>query len=309
MPMNSLAPIALSALVVAMSSPGLTATTTDLFAGFTMDFVDIRGGSNADDTAYGAVAYDYRMSTHEVSGAMIDAYNANSGGPAITRSLAWTASEPAANVSWNEAARFVNWLNVSSGYSPAYKFDSGSILGNDNIALWVPGDVGYDASNPFRNGRAVYVLPSEDEWYRAAYFDPAAGVYWDYATGSDSAPTPVSGGTAAGTAVYDGQPWADITDAGGLSPFGTMGQNGNVEEWIESSFTAPNDSPDELRVYRGGSWWTGDSVNLLSALRSGGSPSVGSNTIGFRVASVPEPSGMLLILVGGLCRVLRRSRA
>jgi len=30
--------------------------------------------------------------------------------------------KPATSVSWNEAARFVNWMNTSSGYSAAYKF-------------------------------------------------------------------------------------------------------------------------------------------------------------------------------------------
>ena len=41
-----------------------------------MDFVDMgNAGNSADDTGYGSVDYNYRMGTHEVSGAMIDAYN------------------------------------------------------------------------------------------------------------------------------------------------------------------------------------------------------------------------------------------
>ena len=34
------------------------------------------------------------------------------------------ANKPATSVSWNEAARFVNWLNTSRGHPPAYKFNS-----------------------------------------------------------------------------------------------------------------------------------------------------------------------------------------
>jgi hypothetical protein len=34
---------------------------------FTMDFVNITGRNVADDTGYGAVAYDYRMGVYEVS--------------------------------------------------------------------------------------------------------------------------------------------------------------------------------------------------------------------------------------------------
>ena len=69
------------------------------------------------------------------------------------------------------------------------------------MTLWTPGDAGYDASNLFRNRNAFYFLPSENEFYKAAYFDPnkpgGAG-YWLYATGSDTAPTPVTGATATG---------------------------------------------------------------------------------------------------------------
>lgn len=52
-------------------------------------------------------------------------------------------------------------------------------------------DPGYDASNQYRNSLAKYVLPSFNEWYKAAYYDPnkPAGGYWIYPTGSDTAPT------------------------------------------------------------------------------------------------------------------------
>lgn len=296
-------------VVLCSVSPAATTTNTDIFAGFTMDFVDITGGNNADDTGYGAVTNDYRMGKYEVSGAMIDAYNANSGGPAITRYAPFSASQPAA-LSWNEAARFVNWLNVSTGHSPAYNYDSGSILGNDNIALWTAGDAGYDASNPFRNSNAYYFLPSENEWYRAAYYAPSGGVYYDYATGSDTAPTAVTGGTANGTAVYIqpfGQGPADTTNAGGLSPFGTMGQNGNVWEWGESRFTAPNDTAVESRVFRGGDWFY-NSNPLQSSSRYFTSPSSEGSNVGFRVAAVPEPSGLSLFMLSALGLLVRRKR-
>lgn len=229
---------------------------------FTMDFVTIGNAGNADDdTGYGGVGYTYRMGVNEVSRGMIDAYNALGGGPALTMSDMTTlggngAAKPATGISWNEAARFVNWLNTSNGYSAAYKFTTGGF--NDNIALWTNLDAGYDAANPFRNANAHYFLPSEDEWYKAAYYDPnksgGAG-YWNYATGSDTAPTAVASGTTSGTAVY-GQTFgtgpADITNAGGLSAYGTMAQNGNVWEWGESAFTAPNDSAGGSRLIRGG---------------------------------------------------------
>jgi hypothetical protein len=282
----------------------------DDFTGFSMEFVKIGDAGNLDDnTGYGGVDYTYRISKYEVSEAMIGSYNTNSGGPLITLD-SQGPNRPANSVSWNEAARFVNWLNTSQGYSAAYKFTTSG--GNDNIALWTGSDAGYDSGNPFRNSNAHYFLPSEDEWYKAAYYDPnangGAGGYWDYATGSDSAPTAVTGGTTSGTAVYNGQlGLADLTNAGGLSPYGTMAQNGNVWEWNESGLNAPNDAAGESRVVRGGGRGT-NSSGLQSSDRSDFGPAGESGFIGFRVASVPEPSGALLALLGMVAMIVRRSR-
>jgi hypothetical protein len=300
----------------------LAAAQADTFGSgantFDIDFVTIGNSGNADDdTGFGGVGYTYRMGVNEVSRDMINKYNALSGGPTLTMSDMTPyggngVNRPATGISWNEAARFVNWLNTSKGYSAAYKFTTGGF--NDNIALWTISDAGYDAANPFRNANAHYYLPSEDEWYKAAYYDPNAngglGGYWNYATGSDSAPTAVASGTTSGTAVY-GQAFAtgpaDITNAGGLSPYGTMAQNGNVYEWGESGFTALNDSVGGERVGRGG-YWNDPSVYLASLIRNPVSPTIESLNVGFRVAAVPEPSAFLMTLIGTLGVVLRRKR-
>ena len=86
-----------------------------------------------------------------------------------------------------------------------------------------------EATNPYRNRFAKYFLPNGDEWYKAAYYEPTSGVYFDYPTGSNTMPTPVANGIAVGTAVYHqafGQGPAVITDAGGLSPYGTIRPKG-----------------------------------------------------------------------------------
>ena len=284
---------AIATIAALISTPMVHA---DSFGGgantFTMDFVDIGNAGNSNDggdgapssTNYGGVSYIFRMGVHEVSEAMIDAYNANSGGPTITKDSRG-ADRPATSVSWNEAARFVNWLNTSTGGVAAYKVAGEA---NTNIQLWTPGEAGYDESNPFRNSNATYVLPSEDEWYKAAYYDPNTNTYNDYATGSDTAPTAVASGTTSGTAVYDGQARAaNITNAGGLSPYGTMAQNGNVYELIESTWTGTDISASEDRVVRGGRW--GSSYNFLqSQIRNGGSgPMYEDISLGFRVAVIP----------------------
>ncbi len=291
---------------------------------FDIEFVTIGNPGNAADTTgnpnpAGAVPYTYRMGRFEISRDMVIKAS-SAGGLEITladmTSFAGNGiNRPATGISWNEAARFVNWLNASTGSPPAYKFafQPGEV-GYDadaNIELWTISDAGYDPNNIYRNSLARYVLPSAHEWYKAAYYDPASGIYYDYPTGSDSAPTRVASGTAAGTAVYGNVPItfgpADITFAGGLSPYGTMAMGGNVDEWEETDFDLMNDSSSSDRGGRGGSWL--DRSNRLRSLeRLQGAPSVEGANIGFRVASIPEPSTLLLGALGLLALACRRSR-
>jgi hypothetical protein len=200
---------------------------------FDIEFVTIGNPGNAADTTgdpnpAGKVDYVYRIGKFEISEQMIDKANA-SGGLGITKDTRGP-NKPATSISWNEAARFVNWLNVSRGSVRAYKFDiqPGEVGydANANIELWTSSDVGYNPNNLYRNSLARYFLPSVDEWYKAAYYDPSLGVYYDYPTGSDTPPTAVASGTAAGTAVYDQAGPADIMLAGGLSAYGTMAPGG-----------------------------------------------------------------------------------
>jgi formylglycine-generating enzyme required for sulfatase activity len=76
-----------------------------------------------------------------------------------------------------------------------------------------------------------------------------------------------------------------------------MGQGGNVFEWNESALDGTNSSSSESRAIRGGSW--SDTENdLRSSVRSSFEPALGFNGLGFRVASVPEPSTYALLLLG-----------
>ena len=94
-----------------------------------------------------------------------------------------------------------------------------------------------------------------------------------------------------GLAVTNGP--ADVTQAGGLSPFGTVAQGGNVAEWMESAEFAPNDAPAEDRGVRASSWYLDESW-----LRPGrqGEPTTAEGFIGFRVASKALPAPLLRIL-------------
>ncbi len=149
---------------------------------FDIEFVPIGDPGNLADTSgfpdpAGSVPYDYRIGKFEISEQMIDKANAL-GGLGLTHDNRGS-DKPVTSVSWFDAAKFVNWLNTSEGHSPAYKFDGG-----DNFQLWSPGDAGYQPNNLFRNKLTKYVLPNVDEWYKAAYFDPVAGAWNAFPTGS-----------------------------------------------------------------------------------------------------------------------------
>ncbi|MBX3426489.1 MAG: SUMF1/EgtB/PvdO family nonheme iron enzyme [Pirellulales bacterium] len=282
---------------------------------FSIEFVPIGNPNNPDDTTgtpnpAGKVEYAYRMGKYEISRDMITKANSEGSLGITMHPMGFVtggarADMPATGVSWFEAATFVNWLNDSQGYQKAYNFD-----GSGSFQLWTSSEAWQNGGeNLFRHKDAFYFLPSMDEWYKAAYYDPS-GVYFDYPTGSDSVPTPVASGTLADTAVYSQsiiQGPADFTLAGGLSPYGTMGQGGNVWEWEETEFDLQNDSSSSARGVRGISWGS-ISLFLLSSFRFSYDPSIEDVNVGFRVASIPEPSSLLMgaLATGGL--LMRRRR-
>jgi formylglycine-generating enzyme len=323
-PMTAVAAVAAFGLALGMmATADLHADTFGSGANtFTIDFVTVGDPGNADDSGttgsysspYGGVAYEFRIGTYEISRDMITkASTLGSLGITLYDMTSYggnVGTHPATGVSWNEAARFVNWLNTSTGHQAAYKFalQPGDVgySANSNILLWESGDAGYNANNLYRNANAYYFLPSEDEWYKAAYYSGSGTTYYDYALGSDSIPTAVSAGASG--AVY-AQSFAtgpaDIDNAGGTSHYGTEGQNGNVWEWAESAYTAPNASSSEFRAFRGGDWVYTEGA-LRSSFRLGDDPANEGLNLGFRVASVPEPSAALLVLMAGGAWLLRR---
>ena len=275
---------------------------------FTIDFVGIGNtGNAADTTSFGAVPYEYRVGTYEITQDAIT--KATASGMSNVTAGAWSGNQPAATISWYEAAAFVNFLNTSSGKTAAYNLTFSGIW---SMALW-SSEQAWTAggTNLYRNKDAFYFLPSENEWYKAAYYNPAGSNYFLYPTASSNAPAAVASGTNAGSAVYNNVASvpALVDSAGGLSPYGTMGQGGNVFEWNESAFDGSNSSSSGDRAIRGGSWLNSE-LDLRSSTRGLGAPTVEVDFFGFRVASVPEPSTYALLALGAVVVLvaLRRRR-
>jgi formylglycine-generating enzyme required for sulfatase activity len=261
---------------------------------FTMEFVEIGNPGNPADTGgnpnpCGSVNYVYSIAKYEVSRDMINKANSEGGLGITMRNMEQLggngAKKPAVGICWNEAARFVNWLNIKEGFPPAYKFEKApgeeGYSAESSIALWSPNDKGYDESNKYRNKLAKYSIPTNDEWYKAAFYNPEKKEYSVYAVKSDGQsplvleeakrygkkdahhsglePRPISSGKESDGAVYgqtDAKGPADVDNAGGLSSYGTMAQSGNACEWIETAQDGTNNDPNEHRQPRGGCWNT-----------------------------------------------------
>ena len=270
---------------------------------FEIPFVTIGEAGNAPDTTgdpnpAGSVAYEYRIGKYEIPEEAIRKANAASaldGNPLGLTLDERGPQKPATRISWFEAAQFVNWLNEEKGQTPAYKFDGAGVF-----QLWAPTDAGYNAANPFRNTQAHYFIPNIDEWYKAAFYDPATGGYFDFPTGSNDAPIPVAFGTDPGTAVWNQTTGsADVQLAGGASPFGTVAQGGNVLEWLESPLDGRTDripEPD-VRAFRGEDWGlVFTPLGMSSSAIGGNSLAIfGSSPLGFRIASIPEPTSIAIV--------------
>jgi formylglycine-generating enzyme required for sulfatase activity len=298
-------------------------------AEITLELVMVgNAGNAADSTGYGSVADVYAIGKYEVTAGQYTAflnavaatdtyglYNANmwsnSSGCKIQQSgsagsytysvAADRANAPVNYVSWGDAARFMNWLHNDqrTGAQDVDTTEDGAYYLNGATA-----DAGLLAVA--RKEGAKFWIPTENEWYKAAYHlnDGVTGNYWDYPTSSDSKPGRDLADVTGNNANYkEGTPYPILppyytTEVGEFqnsdSPYGTFDQGGNVTEWNEELFDGSS------RVLRGGSF-LGDSSYLLASYRnSPGRPEVELRSIGFRVASVPEPGSLTLMLCGGL---------
>jgi formylglycine-generating enzyme required for sulfatase activity len=301
----------------------------------TIPTVPVGNLGNANDPAtgslYGGVGYAYNIGTTEVTNAQYAAflnekaasdplglYNASMGSDArggisqggVSGGFTYAtrtnmADKPVNFVSWYDSIRFANWLNNGQGTGAtetgAYTLLGGTPTPSNGLSIT-------------RNLGASWWLPSEDEWYKSAYHQPAAqggdaDNYWLFPTASNSAPTVATANAVgdisnpgANVANYDlGADWnaqnGNVTTVGSAGPlsdsfYGTADQGGNVWEWNEALISG------SFRGLRGGSFFLDLAYGLQSSVRILNGPTLESNGIGFRVATVPEPSTAVLAMVG-----------
>jgi formylglycine-generating enzyme required for sulfatase activity len=295
--------------IVVLTLPAVAQTAT-------IDFVTVGNSENdPDSTGYGAVDYEYNIGKYEVTAGQytefLNSVAATTDNYGLYNASMWSsiygckieqtvssgnysysvASEyvdrPVNYVSFWDAARFCNWLHNGQGGGDT---ESGSYINIESQSTFA------------RQDGALYFLPTEDEWYKAAYHENG-GNYSDYPTSSDSTPsnqlvdpdpgnnaTFRSGGHTIGYPYYRTEMGAHERSK---SFYGTFDQGGNVYEWNETIVDVVE------RGVRGGSF-TSNYLDLDAATRGSFHPLGESYDTGFRVAvsiAIPEP-GSLAMLAG-----------
>lgn len=189
---------------------------------------------------HGAVAYEYSIQKYEVTNneyalflnsiaqtndtfAVFNSAMQNDIRGGITRTGAGTAGDPYVYtvrtdmgnkpvnfVTWYSAVRFANWMHNgrpatdvqddTTTEDGAYKIVgyNGSDPANDFA------DYAATPTNPFfyvRKANPKYALPTIDEWYKAAFYNPANSNYYEYPTRSNTAPADIAA-DAAGDGPY-----------------------------------------------------------------------------------------------------------
>ena len=196
-------------------------------------------------------------------------------------------------------------MNTSTGHQAAYKFTGTQGTGNYALDTWSPAEAA-GSTNLYRHKDAMYYMPTEDEWVKAAYWNGTSLQTW--ATPDNTPPVQHV------EANYDWNSWWPWDVGSGSEELnGTYDMMGNVWEWMESPYSDQSYGTGSTRGVRGGSYVSAV-ISLASYYRYVSdacyAPSAETNVIGLRVASeVPEPSSLGLALFGGLVLLKRRRRA
>jgi formylglycine-generating enzyme len=268
---------------------------------------------------FGAVNYSYSIATYDVTFSQyaeflnakdpnginsLGLYNADMGN-ATLGGINFTAGNASGNkytvipgdanlpvnsVTWFSTIRFANWLNNGQGNGDTE---------NGSYTLLGGAPTPSNGGTITRNSNAHVVIPNENEWYKAAYYNPSTNSYFQWGTSSDTQPISSNPTALPNHANYFLDGARGRTDVGAYtgttSPYGAFDMSGSMNQWNESPFDLLG---GVQRGIRGGSYLDNWDV-LLSSARYRNPPTFENNFIGFRLAMVvPEPSSWVLAALG-----------
>jgi len=291
------------------------------FGQFTGIFSNVGNAGNQADSlphvgyngsvGFGSVSYNYKISKYETTvGQYVEflnavapvvsqfgLYNPSSGiifnnGSYSVGTGRGSANKPITYVSYYDALRYINWIANGATANASTEEGSYTIANGGSDSGSISG----------RNSNALFVLPTENEWYKAAYnFGMTSTDYSGSPTDSlDQYPN-----------LY-GRNLGTTVDVGSYTSgfYGTFDMGGNVWEYNETKYT--NILDYEVFGIRGGAYGGYSGYDQDASFRGDTYYLTNSQTgqdenVGFRIALVPEPSAFSLLAVG-LGVVLRRRR-
>lgn len=245
--------------------------------------------SNMSNATYGGVNFNSTASAGQM-------YSAMSG----------DGIHPINYVTWYDAIRFANWMDNGEPIFNSEPTATNNATENGSYTLTGFTATPTNGTSITRNTGAVVFLPSENEWYKAAYYDPDTSSYYLYPTSSNIEPN-ATGPTASPNSANCGNAVGNLTNVGAYSgttsAYGAYDMGGNVWQWNEQSFDGGS-----FRGIRGGSF-NYDASTLEYSYQGSSFPDFGSGSFGFRVAMVPEPSSVVLaaLACGGILIWRRRA--
>ncbi len=213
------------------------------------------------------IAYRLAMGKYPVTFEEWDACVADGGTTHTPSDEGWgRGKRPVINVSWDDAQRYVAWLNQKLGML-------------------------YDPTR--------YRLPSEAEWEYACRAGTTTAYWWgnDFDAERCTGKFGVRGAIKRVFFDSSGTQPVDALGAASVNPWGLSGTHGNVWEWVQDCWNsfyidwfdggAPSDGRawtiGDGRVLRGGSWNIVPR-DLRAAYRKRGKPGSRDDGVGFRIA-------------------------